>query len=282
MAVEGNYISDSDVDNWPSDYTDAQKLAVIQRVEDLVERVTHDYFYPKSFTLVLNGNGKNAMDLGLMPDILSITEVRLSGVTLGSTLYGFDAHTLYRAAMSTAQCSDIEGVTLTDTDPVIVTLTNHGYTTGESVRLVQVEGITPSLDGEYVVTKVNSSSFKLNGTDSSDYSGSFSSGTVCVATLAELHYLSNEQKAVFPEGIKNVRVAGTYGWTSCPMSISEACVILAKHENDSTLYTSYNDFDSERLGDYSYTRSTKYLTGVLEADRLLQNYVRKRPLLGAV
>jgi len=277
-----NYIQISDVDNWPGDITEAQKLAVIQRVETLIEQVTKDYFYAKSFSVTLNGNDKDQLFLGLTPDILSVTEVKLNGVALSTSLFSFDKNSIFRAALATAQCKSIEGITLTDTDPVAITVTNHGFSTDETVRLVQIVGISPSLDGEYVVTKVNSNTFTLNGTDSSDYTGSFTSGTACFATLAELHYLTDEINAVFPKGTKNIKVTGTYGWSSCPAAIKQAAIILCRYENDETLYTKYSDLDSERLGDYSYTRKEKYLTGVLEADRLLKNYIRKKPIVGAV
>jgi len=284
MAVAGNYITESDIDNWASEATDAQKLATIQRAESLVERITRDYFYAKSFNITLNGNGKNQLFLGLMPDILSITEIKISGVVLDAGLYSFDNNSVFRAALATAQCRDIENITLSGTDPVSVTVTNHGFTTGETARLIQVTGITPSLDGEYGVTKVGDNTFTLNNTDSSDYTGTFSSGTVCFATLAELHYLTDSATGVFPRGVKNVSIAGTYGWTSCPASIKEAVVMLCKYDNDNTLYTSYGDMKSERLGDYSYTRDSgeKFLTGIEEADKLIRNYIRRKPLLGAV
>ncbi len=68
------------------------------------------------------------------------------------------------------------------------------------------------------------------------------------------------------------------------MAIKDACIILAKHENDSTLYTSYSEFKSEKLGDYSYTRdnSHKYLTGVTEADLKIKPYINHRLVLGVV
>jgi len=283
VSVEGNYITENDIDNFPSAYTEAQKLAAIQRVETLIEQLTKDYFYIKSFSVTLNGNGKNQLFLGLIPDILSVTEVKLSEVALGTGLFSYDESSIFRAALATAQCKAVEDVTLSGTDPVQIDLTSHGFITGETVRLVSMTGITPSLNGEYGLTKVDENTFTLNSTDSSDYSGTFSSGTACFATLAELHYLTDETcDGVFPKGTKNVKITGTYGWSSCPAGIKQAAVILCRHENDETLYTAYSDLDSERLGDYSYSRKEKYLTGILEADRLLKNYIRKKPILGAV
>ncbi len=62
MATQsGNYIDDTDINNWPSDATDASKLTTIQLVEDIIEQLTKDYFYPKAFSKVMNGNGKTRM-----------------------------------------------------------------------------------------------------------------------------------------------------------------------------------------------------------------------------
>jgi len=285
MAADGNYISDTDIDNWASGVTDAVQLTTIQIVETLIEQLTHDYFYAKDFSLVFNGNGKNQLFLGLIPNILSVTEIKLSEVALSTSLFSFDEDSVFRAALATAQCKAIEGVTLSGTDPISINITGHGFITGETARLISMVGISPSLDGEYGVTKVDVDNFTLNGTDSSDYSGSFTSGTACFATLAELHYLTDETPdGYFPKGTKNVKITGTYGWASCPAAIKQAAIILCRFENDATLYTGYSEFESERLGDYSYKRPSgqKYLTGILEADRLLKNYIRKKPIMGAV
>jgi len=280
-----NYVEIADIDNFPSGYTTVQKQAVIDRAETFIERLTHDYFYAKSFSLVFNGNGKNQLFLGLIPDIISITEVKLSEVALSTSLFSFDENSVFRAALATAQCKAVEGVILSGTDLVQIVLTAHGFITGETVRLISMVGIAPKLDGEYGVTKIDADSFTLNGTDSSVYSNSFVSGTACFATLAELHYLTDETPdGYFPKGTKNVKIAGTYGWASCPAAIKQAVIMLCKYENDTTLYTGYNEFESEKLGDYSYKRPAdqKYLTGVLEIDRLIKTYIRKKPMMSAV
>lgn len=72
----------------------------------------------------------------------------------------------------------IEDITLSGTNPISVKLTSHEFDTNANVTLVDIEGITPSLDGEYVITKVDDDNFTLNDTDSSEYTGEFTSGTV--------------------------------------------------------------------------------------------------------
>lgn len=280
-----NYVEISDIDNFPAGYTEALKQNNIDVVESIIERVTKDVFYAKSFDVVLNGNGKNEINLRLHPNILSITEVRLSDVLLEPSLYSFDKYSVFRAALAVAQCKAINSITLAGTNPVSVSVTNHGFVTGELARLVSVQGITPKLDGEYVVTRIDNNNFTLNGTNSSNYTGTFTSGTACFATLAELHYLSDEtQDGIFPRGTRNIKIIGTCGWSSCPAAIKKAAIILCKHENDNSLYTAYSGMASESLGDYSYTKGEgeKFLTGIIEADRLIRNYIRKKPIIGAV
>lgn len=259
----------------------ADRQIIIDRIEDLIERITHDYFYAKSFSIVLNGNGKNQLFLGLQSDILSVTEIKLSGVILSTNLFSFDENSIFSAALATAQCKTIEDITLSGTDAVSINITNHGFITNETVRLISVVGITPKLDGEYVVTKVDDDNFTLNGTDSSDYTGAFTSGTACFASLAELHYLMGGE--YFPKGLKNIAVTGTIGWSSCPATIKRAAIIMCEAENDPTLYNRTNDFISEHLGDYSYTRGdSKYLSGITEADKLLKMYIKHKPTMGAI
>ncbi len=70
----------------------------------------------------------------------------------------------------------ITGVTLSGTDPVLIAATAHLGETGDVFTLAGVAGITPSLAGSWVITRVNANNFTLQGTDSSDYSGSYTSG----------------------------------------------------------------------------------------------------------
>ena len=90
-----------------------------------------------------------------------------------------------------------------------------------------------------------------------------------------------QKESLFPKGMGNIKITGTYGWSACPVSIKRAAVILCRYENDETLYTKYDDLVSDRLGDMSQSRGQKkFLTGLMEADRLIRNYIRKRPMMG--
>jgi len=99
--------------------------------------------------------------------------------------------------------------------------------------------------------------------------------------LTELLLRMRYETNLFPKGTGNVKITGTYGWLSCPAAIKRAAVILCRYENDETLYTKYDDFVSEKLGDMAQSRGDKkYLTGIQEADRILRNYIRKKPMFG--
>ncbi|GAG82404.1 unnamed protein product, partial [marine sediment metagenome] len=58
----------------------ADRQAVIDRAEAQVERITKDYFYPKTFYDFLDGNGKDRLFLPIRQKILSINYMAISKV----------------------------------------------------------------------------------------------------------------------------------------------------------------------------------------------------------
>jgi len=207
-SAEGNYIDDTDIDNWTDGATSAEKLAVIQRAEQLIEKITKDYFYAKAFSDYWDGNGKDKLFLGLIPNILSVTEILLSGIELDSTYWTFNTTSVY-------------------------------------------------LDPEVAI--------------GDDY--------------PELLLRLGHTQKLFPKGMGNIKITGTYGWASCPPAIKRAAIMLCRYENDDTLYSAHDgNLKSEKLGDYAYTVSdnvsAKDSTGIDEVDKLLRNYIRKKPILG--
>ena len=205
-ATDGNYIVDSDIDNWPDGMSSAAKKEIIDRAEQLIEKITRDFFYAKAFEIYRNGNSKDKLFLGLIPHIITVTEILISGVELATSWWTFNIDSVYL-------------------DP-------------------------EALPG--------------SGED------------------AELMLRMRYKRSLFRKGMGNVKITGTYGWTSCPVAIKQAAIILCRYENDSTLYTKYDDLVSDKLGDMSQSRGAdkKYLTGVQEADRRIREYIRKRPMFG--
>jgi len=187
----------------------ADRQAVINEMEHLIERITHDFFYAKAFVIYRNGSGSDRLFLSLTADVLSVSEVAVSGVALSTSWYTFDINSVYL-------------------DPEAAALD----------------------EGE----------------------------------MAELHLRLKYKRILFPSGMGNIKITGTYGWSACPTAIKQAVIILCRARNDSTLYDTYKDFDSERLGDAGYSRDSKkrFLTGIPAADELIRHYIRKKPMLSAV
>jgi hypothetical protein len=70
----------------------------------------------------------------------------------------------------------ITGVTRSGSDPLRITAATHRLTTGDEALLETVGGIIPAVAGVYVVTYVDVSNVTLDGTNSSNYAGSYTSG----------------------------------------------------------------------------------------------------------
>ena len=70
----------------------------------------------------------------------------------------------------------VTGCTLPSGNPVRLTVTAHPFSTGDSLYVADVGGITPSLDDTYDITKVDANTISLDGTDGDDYSGPYTSG----------------------------------------------------------------------------------------------------------
>jgi hypothetical protein len=88
------------------------------------------------------------------------------------------------------------------------------------------------------------------------------------------------REKMFTKGENNIKIIGSYGYYNCPQAIRDACAILVQYENEPERYETYN-FQSENLsGAYSYDRGIeKMLSGIVEVDRLLRNYINKRLVL---
>ena len=83
--AKGNYITDEDeVNNWADGLTVAERQAVIDEVEAGVERITKDYFYPKTFHEFLDGNGRDRLFLPIRQKILSINYMAISQVEVST------------------------------------------------------------------------------------------------------------------------------------------------------------------------------------------------------
>jgi len=64
-------------------------------------------------------------------------------------------------------------------DPCVITATAHGFSTGDQIKITNVEGMT-ELNGKlYKITKLTADTFSLDGIDSTGYTA-YTSGGVCI------------------------------------------------------------------------------------------------------
>jgi len=209
--VCGHYLCAGHIDNWPSGITTEEQQEIIDKVEQIIDKVTETKWGGEAFDIKLNGNGKNRLFLPLESDILTVTNVYISCIELDPSWYTWDINSVY---------------------------------------------LDPCTSG----------------------TGSLS---------PELYYKLGEamDRGIFPRGYNNIWVKGTMGESSVPEAIKQAAVILAKWENDPTLYTYTGLKKSEKIGDYAYTNlatsEADILTGIAEADFYLRLYVKRKAILMA-
>lgn len=117
-----------------------------------------------------------------------------------------------------AECSydrhSVAGVTLSGSDPVRLNVDAHSFGDGHSVRLDDINGITPSLAGEWAAGYIDANNFDLVGSDSSSYGGAYTGGGTagykdCPRTLAACHQRLNAARFGGAPGLREggVRVA---------------------------------------------------------------------------
>lgn len=90
----------------------------------------------------------------------------------------------------------IESISLSGNNPVAIGITEHGFETGDSILLETCNGIAGGLEGIWTITKTNDNSFTLDTSDSSHYSGSYTTGgkagyAGCDRTLTQCRQRAN-------------------------------------------------------------------------------------------
>lgn len=87
----GNYITAEDIPAAvQGSLTDEAVNAIIARIEERIERVCGDFFYEKSITLKLDGNGKPTLPFGIKQRLLSISAVSISEVSYALSDFTYD------------------------------------------------------------------------------------------------------------------------------------------------------------------------------------------------
>lgn len=261
------------------------RQATIDRAEQLIEKLTRDYFYVKTFSIYRDGNNDDLINLNLQPNIITDTSrlylsdlamvqdsTTLTSVTGGFTV-GMIGEKIYISGGTNFISGWYEITGHTDTNTVILDSTAATAGNGEKGKCGMGGIVEILLSGVEL-----SNSWWVYDTVSIYLDPEAATADDLPELLLRLKY----KQGLFPKGTGNIKITGTYGWTSCPVAIKRAAIILCRFENDETLYTMYDDVDSDKLADAAYSRGTKkFLTGIHEADKLIRNYVRNKMMLEA-
>jgi len=93
MAAEGCYLLEADI-TWPAGYA-GDKQAVIDKVEQIIDKVTGTHWCATAFDIKLNGNNKNRLFIPLETDILSVTGIFIDCVELDSDWWTYDINSVF-------------------------------------------------------------------------------------------------------------------------------------------------------------------------------------------
>lgn len=95
---------------------------------------------------------------------------------------------------------------------------------------------------------------------------------------AELSHLLKQTQVhkLFPRGINNIRVTGTYGSSSCPREIRRAISMMIEDFNNPAMYDHWITGSQSVGRDYSYKNPKKVYTGIVKVDRILARYIKKK------
>lgn len=267
MSIAGNYISESDVTNFDAE-SDIVKQDIIDRIEAMVEQIAHDYFYPKTFDIRINGNGKNRLFFSFRQKIIHIGTLEISDISVASSQWSHDENSIYLSSLAT----DLFG-----SEYDVTELFPKG---NNNIHLIGELGWPEKLDINTIV-----GTYEVGET----ITGGGSGATAIVKEVASTYLkivgrsstnFSNGEQVLGGDSGATANVNNASGAINDPpKAIKRTCAILAEREVDPTLYTGYSNLKSEKLGDYSYSRDGKYQSGVLEADRYLIPYINKRIVL---
>lgn len=286
----GNYISTGDIDNFSTGNTSAENNAIIDRVEETVERITKDVFYPKTFHLFLNGNRENQIFPKFTSKILSINKMSISDTEIDTTDFtgGDILGTSGEYSVTITEDGITEDYYQNDYLGIYDASESTDYYWG--TRILTNEATDDSGDSIFSIEKPLPMTLTTGDTVSLITNWDWNENSIFRSMPITTHepgtLMEPEEfflNGVFPKGNRNIELWGSYGWYECPKQIKQASIILTRYENDNTLYSRQGyGMKSEKLGDYSYSKfdKKKFLTGVIEADELLDRYVRRKPILG--
>lgn len=111
---------------------------------------------------------------------------------------------IWIAGSSSTDVGDIEGITLSGSNPVSIQITAHGLTTGRQVVFASVGGTTELNSNTYKITKTDADNFTLQGTDSSNFTAWTSGGSAAVWDIDDgaWHLMTESPSNLFEEMVK--------------------------------------------------------------------------------
>lgn len=278
QAVSGNYISEDDVGNWPAGITDEDKLDVIERAELEVERLTKDVFCEQPFNIFRDGDGADFLSLNLRGRIQSISAIYHLGVAMNAVNYSFTANVIHRSASGIGS------------DDYLRYLENRRKRLGDrglfpeglgNLEIVGTMGWPEKLAVDTVVGTFRVGETITGGTNT--YTALVKRVTPTVLWIAGKsgQYADDE---TLTGGTSNATAAvnsASGAVTDAPRAIKKAIAMLARFDNDTTLYSRYEE-GLESIAGVSYSNKRRPLTGIREIDRMIRRFVRKIPRIGVV
>lgn len=276
MSAIGNYIDEDDLSNWADGATEADKQAIIDRIEEWIEHLTHDCFYEKKFDVFLRGNGSDRLFLKLVPDILSVSEIEIAGVELPSDYWTWDKNSVYRDPAGATTSAELQWL--------LKQYKALGIFPASSLSNIHVKGTVGWPE------KLNIDNVSGTPEPFEIITGGTSAATAIIdevqATYLKIRGRSgtfvNEEEITGGTSEFTADVNDTGGAVNDPPdAVKQACIILCEDDNDGTIYVHYIQ-GQEQIGGYTYQTKVKPLTGVKEADDLLRLYVRKKPIMAVV
>jgi len=105
--------------------------------------------------------------------------------------------------------------------------------------------------------------------------------------LSEYYYILSQEadEGIFPRGYDNIRIVGTYGYSTVPEPIKKAVGYLIDAINEGS-FAAVGMYESEKIGDYSYKIGIEgyskkgIYTGIPKVDVILRAYMKqKKPII---
>lgn len=277
MATQiGRYIDSTEVDNFGT-ATDVEIKRIIDRSENMINKVCQRIFYEKSFDVRLDGNGRDRVFLTELENIQYVSAYYVNNVSQDTTYLRWNDYSVF-ISQDSGISSNVElKYTLRDQQ-------GSWFPKGmQNIRIVGTYGLPRRLDFDGA-----SGAFTLEELITGGTSGATAyikeintdDGYMLIVGLGATNF-QNDEEFTGDDSEETADVNNTSGAIYYPPdAIREATIILCRYANDETLYT-FQIGGKEDGGAYTYERKTAPLTGLVEVDRLIADYVSDAPQFSA-